>query len=177
MAAITNANKNIGVIKPPMSVTTPIAEKKAQMASKAAAVSASSATVRTAAQSAAKSMSNVGSRAARANAGFNSKAKGASVWVTLAIGAFCVTMVFMTVVAASLKQGNNELEQENAYIQAEIDAIESKISSASNITTIESKAVGTYGMIYPDSDNYIALTDEETEEMNLASTIKAEAYQ
>ena len=67
--------------------------------------------------------------------------------------------------------------EENAFIQAEIDSLNSQIVEATKVTELERKATEEYGMVYPAPENCIRLGDDdsgETEE--LAASIRSEAY-
>ena len=97
-------------------------------------------------------------------------------YFVLIIGLLGIMIVLMSAYSANLRRVNNELESENAYIQAEIDSLESKIGDATNISKIEKIATEELGMVHPSSENCIALEDTEFEDTNLAATIKDEAY-
>ena len=77
---------------------------------------------------------------------------------------------------ASIQHANNILIKENAYIQAEIDSLNSQIVEETKVTKIEYTATKEYGMVYPTSDNCIKLSDDSEDTDNLASTIRSEAY-
>lgn len=85
-------------------------------------------------------------------------------------------LVGMRSYAAIIQHDNNVLAEENAYIQAEIDSLESQIVEETKITRIEQVATTKYGMVYPTPDNCVKLSEEESNEQGLAATIRSEAY-
>ena len=97
-------------------------------------------------------------------------------YLVLLVGILGLAIVFMAAASANLRRLNNDLEAENAYIQAEIDSLEIKIGNASNINRIEKVATEKYGMVRADDESCISLGSEKTETTNLAATIKQEAY-
>ena len=90
------------------------------------------------------------------------------------IGIF--VLVGMRSYAAIIQHENNMLVQQNEYLQAEIDSLNSRITGETNVTKIEKIATQKYGMVYPSADNTVVLSAEKTENRNLASAIRSEAY-
>ena len=105
-----------------------------------------------------------------------SQRKSRAFVIVLLGGLFCLMIVLMSATAANLRRLNNDLEAENAYLQAEIDSLETKIGTATNINRIEDIAVNELGMVHPSTENCISMTDDKIENTNLAVTIKREAY-
>jgi cell division protein FtsB len=91
-----------------------------------------------------------------------------------------ITAVFLLVglsaYAASIQHANNVLAQENAYLQAEIDSLNSQIVEETKVTKVEEIATEEYGMVYPTSANCIVIDESEKSEGGLAAEIKHEAY-
>lgn len=85
-------------------------------------------------------------------------------------------LVGMRSYAAIIQHENNILERENAYIQAEIDSLQSQIVDETRVTRIENVATQQFGMVYPSVDNVIKLGNTESEVDNLAAAIRREAY-
>ena len=85
-------------------------------------------------------------------------------------------LIGMSAYAASIQHANNILEEENAYIQAEIDSLNSRIVDETKVTRIEKIATGKYGMIYPTDENCIVISEDSESGENLAASIKSEAY-
>lgn len=84
--------------------------------------------------------------------------------------------VGLSAYAASIQHANNVLAEENAYLQAEIDSLNSQIIEETKVTRVEKIATEKYGMVYPTSDNCIIINENEESSNNLASKIKSEAY-
>jgi cell division protein FtsL len=85
-------------------------------------------------------------------------------------------IVLMAAYGAGLQRQNNELRAQNDLLQAEVDSLNEQIGDATNISRIETVATGEYGMIHPDSSNYVNIGKETSKDVNLAATIKDEAY-
>ncbi len=85
-------------------------------------------------------------------------------------------LVGLSAYAASIQHANNELIQENEYLQAEIDSLRSQIIEETKITKVEEIAKEEYGMVYQTSENCIVINENEEASSNLAASIKSEAY-
>lgn len=94
----------------------------------------------------------------------------------IAVIAAVFILVGLSAYAASIQHANNVLEKENAYLQAEIDSLNSQIIEETKVTKIEEIATNEFGMIYPTSDNCIVINESEESSTSLAATIKSEAY-
>ena len=90
------------------------------------------------------------------------------------IGIF--VLVGMRSYGAIIQHENNILERENAYLQAEIDSLQSQIVDETRVTRIEKVATQQYGMVYPSAKNVVKLVNAESEVNNLAAAIRSEAY-
>lgn len=84
-------------------------------------------------------------------------------------------LVGMRSYAAIIQHENNMLIEQNEYLQAEIDSLNSQIVEETKVTRIEKLATEDYGMVFPTSDNCIKLGTEE-EVRGLAAAIRSEAY-
>ena len=95
--------------------------------------------------------------------------------IILALAVFFI--VGLRAYTASLQYENNTLIEENEYLQAEIDSLESQIAEETKVTSIEKTATKKYGMVYPTEENYIVIKEKKTNKNNnLASLIKRRAY-
>lgn len=94
----------------------------------------------------------------------------------IAIVAAVFILVGLSAYAASIQHANNVLTQENAYLQAEIDSLNSQIIEETKVTKVEEIATEDYGMVYPTSENCIVIYENEKSSDNLAATIRSEAY-
>lgn len=77
---------------------------------------------------------------------------------------------------AIIQHENNVLIEQNEYLQAEIDSLNSQIVEETKVTKIEKIATTEYGMVYPTSDNCIRLGGDVDETQGLAAAIRSEAY-
>lgn len=94
----------------------------------------------------------------------------------VALMAAVFVLVGLSAYAASIQHANNVLTQENAYLQAEIDSLNSQIVEQTKVTRVEEVATKKYGMVYPTSDNCIVINENEESSSSLAATIRSEAY-
>lgn len=85
-------------------------------------------------------------------------------------------LVGMRSYAAIIQHENNILTEQNEYLQAEIDSLNSQIVEETKVTRIEQVATEQFGMVYPSSDNCVRLSSEGTETGDLAAAIRSEAY-
>ena len=94
----------------------------------------------------------------------------------VALMAAVFVLVGLSAYAASIQHANNVLTQENAYLQAEIDSLNSQIVEQTKVTRVEEVATKEYGMVYPTSDNCIVINENEESSTSLAASIRSEAY-
>ena len=85
-------------------------------------------------------------------------------------------LVGLSAYAASIQHANNVLMEENEYLQAEIDSLNSQIVEATKITKVEEVAKKKYGMVYPSPENCIVINENSENSQNLAVSIRSEAY-
>ena len=90
------------------------------------------------------------------------------------IGIF--VLIGMRSYAAIIQHENNLLIEQNEYLQAEIDSLESALIEETKVTRIEEVATTKYGMVYPTAENCVNLSSEEDSAHDLASLIRSEAY-
>ena len=110
-------------------------------------------------------------RAARIRADRKSMIKLLAVFM---LGVF--VLIGMRSYGAIIQHENNLLEEQNAYIQAEIDSLNSQIVEETKVTKIERVATEDYGMVYPTPENCIRLGDGDDGGNDLADVIRTEAY-
>ena len=94
----------------------------------------------------------------------------------VALMAAVFVLVGLSAYAASIQHANNVLTQENDYLQAEIDSLNSQIVEQTKVTRVEEVATKEYGMVYPTSDNCIVINENEESSTSLAASIRSEAY-
>lgn len=87
-------------------------------------------------------------------------------------------LIGMRSYGAIIQHENNVLAEENAYIQAEIDSLNSQIVEETKVTKIERMATEDFGMVYPTPENCIRLGDGDDSDgdKGLADAIRTEAY-
>jgi len=111
------------------------------------------------------------------NSGINSKDKFRLLLLTVLIGALCVGVILSTAYAASVKYHINSMIKENEVIQGEIENLNVKIESASNIQIVESRAQTELGMVYPGPEQLVFVeTDKGEAVKDFALVLKEQAY-
>ena len=94
----------------------------------------------------------------------------------LAIGIILIGMVIVNAHTASLQYSVNQLENQNAILQTEVDMLEVKIGSNTSINQLEEFALTQLGMHYPDGNECIHLATVEAPDGNFADLIRQKAY-
>jgi cell division protein FtsL len=94
----------------------------------------------------------------------------------LVVGFVFITAIVASAYAASIAYSNNELKSEINMLQGEVDALSIDIESASNVQTIEKRAIEELGMVYPRNDQYIEIAGQEAPGSDFALLLKAAAF-
>jgi cell division protein FtsL len=102
--------------------------------------------------------------------------KGKMIFSIVCVGVVLILIVLLSAYAADLRNINNKLVKENTYIQSEIDSLNIRIGEASKIEYIEDVAINELGMVYPDPDKCIYVSNGDMPSGSLANLIKQEAY-
>jgi len=110
------------------------------------------------------------------NTGINAADKLRLVLVTILIGILCIGMIISTAYAASIKVNINNTIKENAVIMGEIEHLNVKIESNTNIQIVESKATVELGMIYPTANQLVYLDASEKTPKDFAFVMQQQAY-
>lgn len=84
--------------------------------------------------------------------------------------------IFLVSEANRINNRVNTLQEENSCLEAEIDSLRNEITDSTTLDKLEKTASKKYGMVYPNSSNYVKIKDESKASSNLASTIKDEVY-
>ena len=110
------------------------------------------------------------------NTGINAADKIRLLLVTILIGIICISIIIATAFAASIKVSINDTIKENAVILGEIEHLNIKIESASNIQVVESKATVELGMIYPAASQLVYIDNSEKTSKDFAFAMQEQAY-
>ena len=92
------------------------------------------------------------------------------------IGILCIATVLAGAFAAEIKAENNTLTKANTALQGEVDTLSVQIKTSNSIDHIEDVAINQLGMVYPDSDECVYVTDKDKAEENLGEILKEDAY-
>jgi len=109
------------------------------------------------------------------NTGINAKDKFRLLVFTAFIGALCIGLILTTAYAASVKYHINTMIKENAELQGEIENLNVKIESASNIQIVEAKATR-LGLVYPTPEQLIYIDGSKQKGKDFALVLKEQAY-
>jgi cell division protein FtsL len=109
------------------------------------------------------------------NTGINAKDKFRLLLLTAFIGVLCIGLILTTAYAASVKYHINTMIKENAVLQGEIENLNVKIESASNIQIVEEKATQ-LGMVYPTPEQLIYIDGSKGTVKDFALVLKEQAY-
>lgn len=96
--------------------------------------------------------------------------------VIFLIGFICITMVIMTAYAAELRCENNALISSNEALQSEVETLQIRIKTESNIEYIEHVAKDRLGMVYPTQDDCVYLKDSDAPSGNFSAAIRKAVY-
>ena len=110
------------------------------------------------------------------SAAINAKDKFRLVTLTVLIGILCVGLILSTAYAASVKYHINSMIKENNEIQGELENLNVKIESASNIQIVEARASTELGMIYPSSGQLVFIDGSQETVKDFALVLKEQAY-
>ncbi|QHI73040.1 cell division protein FtsL [Aminipila terrae] len=105
-----------------------------------------------------------------------SKDRVAMIFLTIVIGALCVSVIITTAYAASIKYNINDIIKKNEVITGEIENLTVQLNQANNIQAIEYKATTQLGMVNPDPNDFIYVTPKEKPAKDFALLLKEEAY-
>lgn len=109
------------------------------------------------------------------NTGINAKDKFRLLLLTAFVGVLCIGVILTTAYAASIKCDINSMIKENAVIQGEIENLNVKIESASNIQIVEAKATQ-LGMVYPSAEQLVFIDAAQEPVKDFAMALKEQAY-
>jgi cell division protein FtsL len=110
------------------------------------------------------------------NTGINANDKFRLLFFTVFIGVLCVGLILATAYSASVKYHTNNLIKQNEVIQGEIENLNVKIESASNIQIVESRATKELGMVYPTTEQRVFVDKNKETSKDFAMVLKEQAY-
>ena len=102
--------------------------------------------------------------------------KAGMVLVLILAGLLCVCLIVSTAYSAGVKYEINSITAENELLQGEIENLNVQLKNATNIRTVEHKALNELGMVYPVSDQFVFLARHEKPQGDFAMLIKEHAY-
>lgn len=104
------------------------------------------------------------------------KDKARLILLTLFMGLLCFSLIVTAAYSAQVKYRINGLLAESDQVQGEIENLTVAIKSATNIATIEEKAINELGMVYPTTDQIAYLEKDGAEINDFALTLKQIAF-
>jgi cell division protein FtsL len=94
----------------------------------------------------------------------------------LVMGLVFTAAIVSSAYAASIAYSNNLLKEDINMLQGEVDALSIQVESATNVQTIERKAIEELGMVYPRDDQYVEIAGQEAPGSDFAALLKEAAY-
>lgn len=94
----------------------------------------------------------------------------------LAAGIAMIVLIIITAYSAGIRYDINSMIKENQALMGEIENLQVKVFSASNVDYIEGKAIGELGMAYPAEGSKVYITADDMPEPGFADMIKEKAY-
>lgn len=91
-------------------------------------------------------------------------------------GFVCIMMVVLSALSAEIRHENNELISANEELSGEVETISVRIKSINSVDHIESVAKNELGMVYPDSEQCVVITEKDAPGENFAAAIRKQAY-
>lgn len=111
-----------------------------------------------------------------ADDGVSARDRARLVLLTIFAGLLGIALIIAAAYAAQVQYSINDLLAKSDVVQGEIENLNVAIKSASCITVIEEKAMGTLGMVYPAS-NQIAYIEPSAEQgADFAEALRAVAF-
>ncbi|MGI6737437.1 MAG: cell division protein FtsL [Anaerovoracaceae bacterium] len=95
----------------------------------------------------------------------------------LLVGLLCIGFIIAGAYAANLNYTNNQLRESNTALQGEVESLQIEIKSSSNIANIEKTARTRLGMVYPDGDALVVLSEADKPGSNFAANLRRSALE
>ena len=97
----------------------------------------------------------------------------------VAIGIIGIGVIIAGAYAAMVNYHNNELKEQNAALQSEVQSMEIDLESATNLANIEKKASKELVMVYPDGDSLVVIkkSSSASKDTGLAANLKKNAFE
>jgi len=99
-----------------------------------------------------------------------------AVLFLLLAGLLCICIIISTAYTAGVKYEVNSIAKVNAGLTGEIENLNVKIKNATNIRSIEEKAINELGMIYPSAEQFVFLTRQTKPQGDFAMLLMEHAY-
>ena len=94
----------------------------------------------------------------------------------IVIGLVLIGMIITTSFAAQIKYNTNKMLEENHLLEAEIGNMTVELYAATSIDTVEKRATGKLGMVYPANEQIVYINGDKVPEDGFAQTMKKQAY-
>ncbi|WP_130864328.1 cell division protein FtsL [Bacilliculturomica massiliensis] len=109
-------------------------------------------------------------------AALSAKDKLRMLMLTVLFGALFIGFIAVTAYSAKIQYDINKMMEDSKVLQGEIQNLDVKIKSATNIQIIEEKAVARLGMVYPSMSEVIYIQADTEPAGNFAMALKEQAY-
>jgi len=113
----------------------------------------------------------------KSNSAVSAKDRLRLLILILFVGVTGIGLIVANAYASSVQHHINTIIKDSRVVQGEIENLNVKIESASNIQIIEQRALNEIGMVYPGPDDLVYINNTETEKaQDFAMLIKEGAY-
>jgi len=110
------------------------------------------------------------------NSFITTKDKVIIIFYLLLIGILCGMLIVSAAYTARVKHEINTVRRDNAQIVGVIENLNVDIKNATNLRTIEEKAIEELGMIYPLPEQFVFLSRPERPSGDFAMLLKEQAF-
>jgi len=94
----------------------------------------------------------------------------------LLAGVLCICVIVSTAYTAGVKYEINSIAKMNAGLVGEIENLNVKIKNATNIKTLEEKALNELGMVYPSPEQFVFLSPQVKPQGDFAMLLMEHSY-
>jgi len=97
------------------------------------------------------------------------------IFLIFLVGTLCIGVVITSAYVASVRHEINTINRYSTTLRGEIENLNVRIETATNIRVIEEKALNDLGMIYPSHDQFVFLQNRERSHGDFAMRLKRHA--
>lgn len=108
--------------------------------------------------------------------GVNSKEKILILFLTIIVGIVGISLILATAYSANIKYNINTMIKENTVIQGEIENLNVKIKTGTNLEIVEQRAKAELGMVPASAEQFVFIDEDAEPVKDFALALKERAY-